>query len=332
MTRVVTGGPELRAALQSTTAEALALESEPIAEVQRCVADVMRLLADVPIAPEVPSAAVVQAVIDWLWERRVVVRAPTGATLAAAAIVAESRDIQLRWHWGVRWVAAAYPTVDLATPQFVAALLCSGHDPEQELRAPWPAFLLRIPPGTGLPAELIMVARVTDPDEGLAIVALGRSYSWWQRVTVAQLCAPDFALDQPDTATEVPMDAADVRVQTALRALVRSVLAWVADPERVQAARVGPSSPKAERARAAARRGLPLDRYVLTAPIRIDARPVVAAYLAGERARPGVRSLVRGFWRRQACGAGRVDRVWRWIEPHWRGGEDLPIAVRVHRP
>ena len=46
----------------------------------------------------------------------------------------------------------------------------------------------------------------------------------------------------------------------------------------------------------------------------------------GSRAAAQVQNLVR----RQACGAGRLERKTIWIEPHWRGPEDGHIPIRPH--
>jgi len=35
------------------------------------------------------------------------------------------------------------------------------------------------------------------------------------------------------------------------------------------------------------------------------------------------RTLVSGHWRRFAVGKGRVDRVWKYVEPFWRGDINL---------
>lgn len=39
-----------------------------------------------------------------------------------------------------------------------------------------------------------------------------------------------------------------------------------------------------------------------------------------------VRTLVSGHWRRFACGEGRKERKWQFVEPYWRGPEDANTA------
>lgn len=70
--------------------------------------------------------------------------------------------------------------------------------------------------------------------------------------------------------------------------------------------------------------------YVLTRPVKVDCRPYVAEFLAGRRNRLSVRYMVRGHWRLQPCGPGRTERRYVHIEPHWKGPDCAPVAVRPH--
>jgi hypothetical protein len=74
--------------------------------------------------------------------------------------------------------------------------------------------------------------------------------------------------------------------------------------------------------------------FAVTRDVRHDLRDWVRDYARGEGAgtgrSPRVQCMVRGHRRRQVCGRGRLERKTIWIEPFWRGGEDLPIAVREH--
>lgn len=40
-----------------------------------------------------------------------------------------------------------------------------------------------------------------------------------------------------------------------------------------------------------------------------------------------VRTLVSGHWQRFAAGPGRLERVWKYRQPFWRGPEDGPVVV-----
>ncbi|MBI4918178.1 MAG: hypothetical protein HY825_20240 [Acidobacteria bacterium] len=51
----------------------------------------------------------------------------------------------------------------------------------------------------------------------------------------------------------------------------------------------------------------------------------IADYLSGEVDRAyKVRWIVRGHWRNQPCGPGRMQRELIWICPYWKGPEGAP--------
>jgi hypothetical protein len=78
-------------------------------------------------------------------------------------------------------------------------------------------------------------------------------------------------------------------------------------------------------------------RYMLSAAVSIDLREHVQAALDDERAgkrrgsSPKVQFLVRGHWRRQACGPGLTERKTIWIQPFWKGPEESRVLLRAHK-
>lgn len=253
--------------------------------------------------------------------------------------------------WACRWRSLAFPSVEIHDPKLAASLICTsaGPDAAEHFEPPWDAFLLRLPEGAfmvprasdgqleNLYAVRVMRMRLAEGGERWTISGSGPTTQWWTRGMTRSGMLDDAGM--PDLGHHgdealgfsLPLDDEDGRIMVATRRLVRNVVLWMTDPERRRAAEHRPSR-KAQRARAHARgeRVAPLSRYVMTAPVRIDARPAVQAFLRGDRSSPAVRSLVRGFWRRQVHGQGRALRRLQWIDPYWRGGEALPIAVRTH--
>lgn len=74
--------------------------------------------------------------------------------------------------------------------------------------------------------------------------------------------------------------------------------------------------------------------YVLApeVPVKFDCTEAVGAYLRGDRkGPPRIQYVVRGHWRNQAHGPGRMARKRIWIQPHWKGPEDAPRLFREHR-
>lgn len=72
--------------------------------------------------------------------------------------------------------------------------------------------------------------------------------------------------------------------------------------------------------------------YVVGKPVQWDVREFVRNYVATGRpgGRLGVQTLVRGHWKHQPCGPQSKERRFIHIEPHWRGPDNAPIAVRPH--
>ncbi len=72
---------------------------------------------------------------------------------------------------------------------------------------------------------------------------------------------------------------------------------------------------------------------VLRRNVIVDCRDWLDNHLRGDedaRRVLSVQTLVRGHWKRQACGVSRSERKFIHVEPYWRGPEDAPIAVRSH--
>lgn len=272
---------------------------------------------------------------------------PTNLPVMRAMV--ESPQGMLSVLWATRWRSLAFPCVELQDPKLAASLACTaaGPDADAAFAMPWDAFLIRLPatalmvpslaPGQGDESvqEIRVQRMVINGVEQWCIAASSPTCQWWTRgIPRAGMLDDDGLPDDPndyDGFFSLPLEDEDKRVMQVVRRIVRNVVLWIADPTRRAEARHVPSR-KAQRARAHARGGAttPLTRYVLTAPVRIDARKAVRAFLSGDRASPHVRGLVRGHWRNQAHGPGRALRTLRWIEPFWRGGDELPIAVRSH--
>jgi hypothetical protein len=65
--------------------------------------------------------------------------------------------------------------------------------------------------------------------------------------------------------------------------------------------------------------------------VKVDARPYVREYVeAGSRSLK-VQSFVRGHMKRQRHGPQGSLRKWIHIQPYWKGPEDAPVALRVHK-
>ncbi len=76
--------------------------------------------------------------------------------------------------------------------------------------------------------------------------------------------------------------------------------------------------------------------WVVGREIKLSAelRAAAAAQADGDRSpahwRLARRFVVRGHWRRQACGAARAERRPKWIAPYWKGPAEGPALTRMY--
>jgi hypothetical protein len=111
------------------------------------------------------------------------------------------------------------------------------------------------------------------------------------------------------------------------RLIVNALLALSERPEGLDVVERRPSK-KAARKRG--RRYFPDVEYIIGSKSPLWKAAPNAAPATGEPEEGwtlSVRTIVRGHWRKQACGPGMADRKVIWIRPHWRGPEDAPISV-----
>jgi hypothetical protein len=85
--------------------------------------------------------------------------------------------------------------------------------------------------------------------------------------------------------------------------------------------------------------GEPAHRMVIVGrPLAIDCREGIESYIrtgkvtrGGRPGLPAVQWIVRGHYKHQVCGVGRLGRKLIWVKPHWKGKEDAPILTHARR-
>jgi len=243
--------------------------------------------------------------------------------------------------WFACWARSGYPRVTMG--HRLAASMIATQAPAEamsEVPIPWPAYLIEVPhgllkardlmrPETPLVSfDLIMVRHRPDgflrlsirPRDATLLLTRG-PYAWDKLLETSSM---DLQMqgrfhDVTDTVHE--------RVLACAARLTASVELELADPKAMRAPRAAPvkkgaSSPAKVRSPA----------YALVREVAVDVRAAVEAFATGHTSNvPAVRTLVRGHWRRQACGPRHEERRWMHVEPYWRGPEDGPVAVGVHR-
>lgn len=262
-------------------------------------------------------------------------------------------------HWRTRWAAHGLPVFSL-THSLAAALLLTDPPPfkPSELRLPFPAFAVTLPPGfvpirqpDGLAqgwCEAIRVHRLVGHtttrrfDDLMHIDAVGHTARGLYRLKpVAELLDDDTTFLDLGPDIEPNIDADNHTFSIMLR-IIRNLAAWVEahGPGKHEGR---PHPRNASYSRSAAGSPLPttyvLGREVKLGPELRRLASDIAAGKSSEKGTPGelraawklrMRYCVRGHWRNQAHGEGRKDRRMMYIAPHWRGPEGAAAWQHVY--
>jgi len=259
------------------------------------------------------------------------------------------------------WYASAFPKVVIKS-QYAAALVATrlGSDMAEFIKPPWESFIIELPSsvlsyvnkgGKVIPVDHIFVrsenglwnlttmAGTWEMSRGATVVPTAELLDVSERDILSDLDIEDEEYAQYVDATEAVSGfnreelarvfAQNVRLQVAVRRLVMGACLAMSDPKALRRGKLRPRplSEKCNKRLA----GLPLVReHVLGKPIKVDCRQAVQDFVSGKGKAPSVQSLVRGHWKKQACGPGNVLRKVIHVEPYWRGPEDAPIVTRPH--
>jgi hypothetical protein len=257
---------------------------------------------------------------------------------------------QILYTWMARWADQGFPVIEVGHRLAASLMATSIHDTSSVI-PPWKAFAIRVPPGVLTltdgkgnhePVSKIMAQTLVTKDGKLVwnyMIQTQTTLTLWRHGVphdeIADMDPQEGGIQWGDNnllhGLAVPATAHDDRVNVMAVRLLLGTCLTMSDPAHVK--RIPPGKGKG-RSRSTAAKNLPnLDRYRLCRPVEVDVRDAVAEYLAGTRkgGAPTVRSLVRGHWRRQACGPHHSERKWVHVEPYWRGPDGAPIAVRDHK-
>lgn len=252
------------------------------------------------------------------------------------------KPLQFEAVWSAEWVALGCPVLT-ATHTFAAALMCTK-PPRDEVLAPWPTFMVKIPNGIIDQADCIEVRKFSattwsiqyaDQSDGQTYTCLGNIHE----AALSEL--PDFVADHPlkwetpksgmfSGLEAVPKpNAQSGRIFNMLaRFICGACIACVDAPPRRSGKTVSATT-----------RRLPgepprVTEYVVGPPVEvnIDCREVIRNYVSGvtKHAR-SVQWPVRGHFTHQPCGPGSALRRKQWRPPHWSGDPNAPKLVRSHK-
>lgn len=256
--------------------------------------------------------------------------------------------------FGVLWAEQGFPQITLGH-KLAASIMATeiSLDLLPELQMIWPTFVIAVPEGLVPNVQYVAITKRESEHESsihflcgvkktLMIDERGKTiegvpYGWtagWKLPNLAALAAPiePFAHKKEDAeSSRFHFNGKDHKeIDRKTEMIQRLVLGVLLELQAHNDRGTLPQRPLAAR-KDVGRDAVPIMfTFTLRREVKVDARPYVAAYLAGEGNSPAVQLLVRGHSRRQVCGKGRLGRKIMWIEPYWRGPFDAPIAVRAH--
>lgn len=265
------------------------------------------------------------------------------------------------------WAACGFPTITMGhrTAAELMATKIRPEDAREFVRAPWPAFAIRVPTpllvveddGRCMDAPLILAACIQKVNDNLS-----PEPRWWFKLYTASprasmqasrypanmrgmLCSMNlwgFNIPTSYLAEKNPRDAhpdvyerwdsdiptsRDERSEQLSRALiVGCCLQLAGDPrERAEGFTVKTRPSKHRPGDTLP----PLTSVELQSSIRINLHHAMRDYVAHGGRAPSVRSLVAGHWKRQAHGEHRALRKLIHVQPYWRGDPDQPVGERT---
>ncbi len=247
--------------------------------------------------------------------------------------------VLMQYIWPTLWYEHGLQRFEIGA-KFAASLVCTAVRAEDvEVRMPFPAFMIQLPDGVfesgGQPISFLTLLHYED---AVHVGCFGGSST----VFMIKCGAKGGSLNglvrsaSPET-IEASLSEMDRswRDTTGIHERAREAISQVIFGVCAHLQGGGAGAPLEQlptRARTN-ERGDPVARtYRLYPVVHSDCRDYVRGYLRGERSSvPHVRTLVMGHYRNQPHGPGRSERKVIWIQPHWRGPEDAPLAVRPHR-
>jgi len=229
--------------------------------------------------------------------------------------------------FGVMWMHAGFPKLEVGH-KLAASLAMTDVPDDIEVMSPWKAWSLIVPPGLfGEKPGEETYARIwcINADPAFFIMSTGDILGPFDRKTFLQMFE---GADKEVTA-----------IGKALDSLIRGACLALANPNEYK--RQSLKEKAAGGAKKAQRDGDPdftVSRFMLSAPVMVDARPHLLDYIAGKKRKTGggggtptVQFFVRGHWRNQAYGPRMTLRKQMRIEGYWKGPEHGNVLLRNYK-
>jgi hypothetical protein len=246
---------------------------------------------------------------------------------------------QIQCVWSALWAHHGFPTVQLASHRYAAALMATSI-PSGDIKPPWPTFLLELPTGmfetehqgSSWPLTHVLFTTQTHfSGEEVWHFRATSSYgiNLWRNQTLDMMRAGSLEGDVHLGAFNLELAKGDERRLALISRLVLNTCVAMTDSDNVRT--IGKHRKASSEGPRRFAKEPELRTYRVGKPIQLDVRPALTSYVRGEiRNSPTVQFLVRGHWRDQACGPKLSKRKTIWIEPFWKGDPEAPINVRAH--
>lgn len=248
-----------------------------------------------------------------------------------------------------RWAMSGFPTVDLGH-KLAASYMATNVSTTIDVRAPWPAFAIRIPEGLvqldtlggdRMPVVVMFVTQLVNrswiyslmcnPSPGEIVDGKGACTALWANQVSADRIGGDTMPPRPELSNEdseapSPMDE---RTELLCRRMMLSVCLNLSSPEALRAAHKNPNPRR--KGKGNERNGQLPDyaRFELRSAITVDVRPAIHGYVERGGSSPKVQSLVAGHWKVVHYGKGHRYSKAKHVEAYWRGPLDGPVVSRT---
>lgn len=251
---------------------------------------------------------------------------------------AKIRKHGLTSKFGDEWLESGFARVEIGHKLFAALSLT---DVPESVDSPWKCWSIVVPPGlmrinfdivhlqVKIPTEIERIwCKGSDPYA--ILIKINRDNAVGQGVATINDEIPSgshiMALDysQLDTSNDI--------LKKILTNLVRSLCLCINDKKSDRKGNWGSNSNTKPKSRIESVQG---EKYIIGRPVQIDLREELKNTISNEKrqssnAGPKVQFLVRGHWRNQKFGAGRLQSRKQWIEPFWKGDEDMRVLLRPY--
>lgn len=224
--------------------------------------------------------------------------------------------------FGVDWLHSGFPKVEVGH-KLAASFALTDVPDDIEVHAPWKAWSLIIP--DGLLPNVISVndAELKEPSSFARAWCMGPKVRYLVLAN-GHIIGP-LSDHQKNSSSHV----------LAAQALVQSVCLAISNPDDYKKRAISSPSSTSKKAQ---RQGLPdfsCTRFLISAPVQIDLRDHLKEVIAGKAKGGGGPSnaqfFVRGHWRNQVHGKGRLLRKQIRIEGFWKGDPNARILLKNYK-